>query len=350
MTFGASLPTNGQNRRRVLLQLGAAMGAVLLAEKLLAQPQDKIKVAAVYSVPIIQSWVSRVHHALVLAQSRGEIEYVYSENIAASHYEAKLRQYANKGVQLIVGEAFESDAHAYQVAKDYPDIAFLIGSTNRPQQPNLAVFNNYIHEPTYLTGMIAGGLSQTGTIGLIASYAIPTANCLLHAFMDGVREINPDARFLVTFTHAHFDPPKARQAAFSQIDQGADVIYTEHVSAAQAAQQRGKLMIASMVDAQPLYPETIVASAVWDMGPTIERALTMVKRGTFKADDYGKYSQMRYQGATLAPLGTFEDKVPSALMARVRARQQTMLDGRFTIKPNDTPPQTSAPLTQISGK
>src|SRR5690606_28533523 len=91
MTFGVSLPTNGQNRRRVLLQLGAAMGAVLLAEKLLAQPQDKIKVAAVYSVPLVHPWVSRVHPALVRAQSRGEIEYLYSENIAASHYETKLR-------------------------------------------------------------------------------------------------------------------------------------------------------------------------------------------------------------------------------------------------------------------
>src|SRR5690606_5738183 len=117
-----------------------------------------------------------------------------------------------------------------------------------------------------------------------------------------------------------------------------------------AVQQRGKLMIGSIINAQAQYPDTIVASAVWDVEPTIERALTMIKRGTFKADDYGKYSQMRYQGATLAPLGTFQDKIPSALVARVQARQQTMLDGRFTIKRNDTAPQASLAPAQTSGK
>src|SRR3546814_4505185 len=61
---------------------------------------------------------------------------------------------------------------------------------------------------------------------------------------------------------------------------------------------------------QPQYPDTVVVSALWNMEPTIERALTMVRRGTFKADDYGKYSQMRYQGSMLAPLGTFADKLP----------------------------------------
>lgn len=351
MTIGASLPTTEQTRRRALLQLGAAVGAILIAGKLQAQTGVKIKVAAVYTVPIVQPWVSRVHTALVLARSRGEIDYLYSENVAPEKYEATMRKYAQQGVQLIIGEAFAGESGIYRVAKDYPNIAFLVGSTNRPQQPNLSVFNNYIQEPVYLAGMIAGGMSQSGTIGLVACDPIPGINRLLHAFMDGVREINPDAKFLVTFLHSRFDPLKAKQAAFAQIDQGADVLYAEHVGAAEAAEQRGKLIISNIVDMQAQYPDTVVASAIWDMEPTIERALTMVRRGTFKADDYGKYSQMRYQGAMLAPLGTFKDKVPSALIARVETRQQTMLDGRFTIKLNDAPlPPAGHSPTQASGK
>src|SRR3546814_14571297 len=93
---------------------------------------------------------------------------------------------------------------------------------------------------------------------------------------------------------------------------------------------------------QPQYPDTVVVSALWNMEPTIERALTMVRRGTFKADDYGKYSQMRYQGSMLAPLGTFADKLPDELTVRVRARQKAILDGTFSVKINDNPPQSSA--------
>jgi len=351
MTFRTALPTPVQTRR-TLLRFGVAVGAVLATGQLRAQITDKVKVAAVYPVPIGQPWVSRVHKALVMAQHRGEITYVYSENVSASDYAATLRKYAKQGVQLIISEAFDAEAetNTRRVANDYPEIAFLVGSANRPQQPNFAVFDNYIQEPIYLTGMIAGGLSQTGIIGLVAGYPVPKINRLLHAFMDGVREINPDAKFLVTFVQSWFDPLKATHAALAQIDQGADVLFAERLGVAEAAQQRGKLVIGCTMDTQPQYPDTVVTSAIWDVEPTMERALTMVKRGTFKADDYGKYSQMRYEGAMLAPLGTFQHKVPSALMNRVLARQQTILDGSFTIKPNQTPPQTSASPVQTSGK
>src|SRR3546814_7759967 len=112
-----------------------------------------------------------------------------------------------------------------------------------------------------------------------------------------LREINPVARFYVAFIGSSFDPPKARQAAFDMIDQGVDMLYAERFGVAEAAQERGKLAIGNVGDTQPQYPDTVVASALWNMEPTIERALTMVKRGTFKADDYGKHSKMRYQGS-----------------------------------------------------
>lgn len=324
--------------RRVLLKLGTAIAAMMATGNLRAQANGGVvKVAAVFNTPLDQPWVARVHEALMQAQQRGEIDYVYAENVAKSAYEKTLREHADAGAQLIVSAAFQNEQRIYQVAKDYPNIAFLVGSSDRPQQSNVAVFDNHIHEPTYLTGMVAGGMSQTGIISLIAGYPIPRTNRLLHAFMDGAREINPDAKFLVTFIQTWFGPVKARQAAFTHIDQGADVLYAERLGVAEAARERGKLIVGSNIDMKAQYPDTVIASAIWEVGPTIERALTMVKRGTFKADDYGKYSQMRYQGAALSSLGTSERKIPTALIALVQARHQTILDGSFTIKLNDAP-------------
>ena len=111
---------------------------------------------------------------------------------------------------------------------------------------------------------------------------------------------------------------------------------------AEAAQERGKLAIGNVVDTQPQYPDTVVASALWNMEPTLERALTMVRRGTFKADDYGMYSQMRYQGSMLSSLGTFEGKLPGGLVASIEARQKSILDGSFSIRVNDNPPRSTA--------
>lgn len=353
MTFRSSLST-ARRTRRILLQQSAALGALLVTGKLWAQPPAPVvRVAAAYPVPVGQQWVSCIHKALATTEDRGEIDYTYSENISLADYEAALRQYGEQGMHLIVGEAFHDEALTRQIALDYPDTAFLMGSSGRPQHPNFSVFNSYIEEPTYLTGMIAGGLTQTGIIGLVGAHPTGNVNRLMHAFMDGVYEINPDAQFLISFTNSRFDPRKARQTAFAMIDRGADVLYAERVGVAEAAKQRGKLVIGNIIDSQRQFPDTVVASALWDMAPTIERALTMVKRGTFHADDYGKYSQMRYEGAMFAPSRTLEGKLPGALLARVQARHRTILDGSFTIKLNDKPltaTNLAAIPLQTSGK
>lgn len=338
-----SLPAACGIARRGLLKLAAAAaGALLLSAGAQAQAPAKTKVAAIYTVPVEQQWVSRIHKALTAARDRGEIEYTFSENVTNADYERVMRQYAEQGNKLVVGEAFAVEAAARKVAKDYPQTAFLMGSSGKPQQPNFSVFDNYIQEPAYLTGMIAAGMSKTGKIGLVGGYPIPEVNRLMQAFIEGAKEINPKTEFTVTFIGSWFDPPKAKEAAFAMIDKGADVLYAERFGVSDAAKERGKLAIGNVIDTQPQYPETVVASALWSMEPTIDEALKQVKASTFKAADFGQYSLMKYKGSSLAPLGTFESKIPADLIAKVQARQKAILDGSFSVQVNDKEPKSSA--------
>ena len=307
-----------------------------------ALAQAKLKVAAVYTVPFEQQWVSRIHTALKAAEARGEIEYKATENVANADYERVMREYATAGNQLIVGEAFAVEGAARKVAKDFPKTAFLMGSSGKPQAPNFSVFDNYIQEPAYLTGMIAGGMTKTGKIGLVGGFPIPEVNRLMHAFMEGAKEVNPKAEFTVTFINSWFDPPKAKEATFAMIDKGADVLYAERFGVSDAAKEKGKLAIGNVINTQPQYPDTVVASALWDMAPTIDLALKHVKGGTFKAEDYGPYSMMKHKGSSLSPLGTFEAKVPADLKAKVKAKEADILAGKFTVKVDDSQPKSTA--------
>ena len=88
--------------RRALVAGAAALG---VAAPALAQAR-KIKVAAIYTVPVEQQWVSRIHKAINAAVARGEAEYAWSENVSNSDYERVMREYAQKGADLVVGEAF----------------------------------------------------------------------------------------------------------------------------------------------------------------------------------------------------------------------------------------------------
>ena len=307
-----------------------------------ALAQAKLKVAAVYTVPFEQQWVSRIHTALKAAEARGEIEYKATENVANADYERVMREYATAGNQLIVGEAFAVEGAARKVAKDFPKTAFLMGSSGKPQAPNFSVFDNYIQEPAYLTGMIAGGMTQTNKIGLVGGFPIPEVNRLMHAFMAGAKEVNPKVEFTVTFINSWFDPPKAKEATFAMIDKGADVLYAERFGVSDAAKEKGKLAIGNVINTQPQYPDTVVASALWDMAPTIDLALKHVKGGTFKAEDYGPYSMMKHKGSSLSPLGTFEAKVPAEIKAKVKAREADILAGKFTVKVDDSQPKSTA--------
>jgi len=327
-------------RRHALL--GTLAAAALAATAVPAQAQNKLKVAAIYTVPVEQQWVSRIDKALKAAAARGEIEYVFSENVSNADYERVMRGYAEKGNVLVVGESFAVEDAARKVAKDYPKVAFLMGSSKGPQAPNFSVFDNYIQEPAYLSGMVAGGMTKSNKIGMVGGFPIPEVNRLMNAFMAGALEVNPKVEFMVTFINSWFDPPKAKEAAFAMIDKGADVMYAERFGVSDAAKEKGKFAIGNVINTQDKYPDTVVASALWNMEPTIDLALKQVKDGKFKAEDFGPYSTMKYKGSELAPLGTFAKKVPADIVAKVEAKQKAILGGTFTVKVDDSQPKPTA--------
>ena len=324
------------------LTLCAAAVAATVGFSLPAWAQTKTKAAAIYTVPVEQQWVSRIDKALKAAAARGEIEYVFSENVSNADYERVMRGYAEKGNTVIFGESFAVEAAARKVAKDYPKTSFLLGSSGKPQEPNFSVFDNFIQEPAYLTGMIAGGMTKTNKIGMVGGFPTPEVNRLMNAFMAGAKETNPKVEFMVIFINSWFDPPKAKEAAFAMIDKGADLLYAERFGVSDAAKEKGKLAIGNVINTQDKYPDTVVASALWNMEPTIDLALKQVKDGQFKAADFGIYSTMKWKGSELAPLGTFEKKVPAEIMAKVQAKQKAILDGSFVVKVDDSQPKPTA--------
>ena len=337
MTKAVFTPT----RRGLLLSAGAA--ALALAMPRAARAQDPIKIAGIYTVPVEQQWVSRIHIAAEAAKAAGGVDYTYTENVANTDYPRVMREYCESGVTLILGEIFGVEAEAREVAAEYPDVKFLMGSSLMPDEavPNLAVFDNYIQDASYLSGIIAGAMTTTGNIGMVGGFPIPEVNRLMNAFMAGVRETRADAKFQVSFIGSWFDPPKAKETAFAMIDGGADLLYAERFGVSDAAKEKGKLAIGNVIDTQADYPDTVVASALWHFEPTLTAALEAIKAGSFKADNYGVYSQMKAGGCSLAPLGTFAGKVPEAALKLAAKKEAAIKDGSFTVAMDDSEPKSS---------
>jgi basic membrane protein A and related proteins len=328
------------SRRKLMVGAGTLALAASLPSRLLAA--DPVKMAGIYTVPVEQQWVSRIHQAAEAAKAAGQVDYTFTENVANTDYPRVMREYCEAGVKLIVGEIFGAEAEAREVCAEYPDVAFLLGSSFLPdgKNPNLAVFDNYIQDAAYLSGIIAGSLTK-GNIGMVGGFPIPEVNRLMNAFMAGAREMNKDIKFQVAFIGSWFDPPKAKETAFAMIDGGADLMYAERFGVSDAAKERKVLAIGNVIDTQKDYPETVVASALWHFEPTLQKAIAAVQAGAFKADNYGIYSTMKEGGCSLAPLGTFEGKVPEAAMKLVTEKTEAIKSGAFTVEVNDNEPKSS---------
>jgi basic membrane lipoprotein Med (substrate-binding protein (PBP1-ABC) superfamily) len=328
-------------RRTALALIGAGAGASVLGVR--PAFAETIRVAGIYTQPIQQKWDARLHLALVAAREAGEIEYSFSEKVANTDYIRVLREYAESGVKLIVGEAFGISREARQVADEYPEVAFLMGDPFQPHGSNFAVFDNYIHEPCYLMGILAGSMTTSNRIGMVGGYPIGEVNRLFHAFIEGARSVNPEVEFKVTFIGSWYDPPKAKEAAFAQIEAGVDVLYAERAGVVDAAREKGIIAFGNVNDMnqEENGTDVVVTSALWDMTAAIAHAIGRVKEGSFAAEDYREWTMMQRGGASLAPYYEFEDRVPADAKARVEEVQAQILAGDFTVTINDEEPKST---------
>ena len=304
---------------------------------------DTITVVGVYTQSVEQKWDARLHEALSAAESRGEIEYVFSEKVANADYLRVLRGYAERGVALIVGETFGIGREARTLADDYPSVAFLMGDSGAPHGANFAVFDNYLHEPCYLMGILAGAMTEANRIGMVGGYPIGEVNRLFHAFMNGARSVNPAVEFKVTFIDSWYDPPRAKAAALAQVEAGIDVLFAERAGVVEAARERGILAFGNVNDMnkEENGENAVVTSALWDMRPAIDHAIGLVKAGRFEAADYREWSTMRRGGARLAPYYEFEDRTPAAAKTRVAEVAADILAGRYVVEINDEEPRST---------
>lgn len=301
-------------------------------------------VYGVFATPLEEPWDGAIHAALNEAAAKGEIEYKHIDNLAtADAMERGLRDIAtNAKPDAIVGDAFAAEEAVRKVAAEFPKIPFAFGSGEKPQAPNLSVFDNWLQDPAYLAGMLAGGLTKTDTIGVVGAMPIPEVNRIVNAFVQGAKATNPKATVKVSFINSFFDPATAKQAAQAQLSAGADVLFAERDGVIAAAKEADVPVIGMMVDQKEEAPKNVVTSLVWHMLPTIEAVIAQAKSSP-QATDLGTFSLMKEKGSELAAINTdIVGGVPDDLLKKVEAQKAQILDGSFT-----TPVDESAPAGSI---
>lgn len=149
--------------------------------------------------------------------------------------EPAMRAFAEKNFDLIIGIGFAQGPIMNRVASDYPNIKFaivdgvILDKDGNPL-PNVASLVFREHEGSYLVGMIAAEKSKSGVLGFVGGMDIPLIHRFKTGYEEGAKSINPNIKVLENYVgvtdHAWNDPGKGQELALSQIQNGADVIFT----------------------------------------------------------------------------------------------------------------------------
>jgi basic membrane protein A and related proteins len=264
----------------------------------------------------------------------------FKDNVPIPDIEMTLRDYANKGYDLIIAQGFEWGNPAVKVGKDYPNTKFVV-FTGLANSTNVASIFPMQQEGTYFLGALAAKMSKTGVIGFVGGERYPNLINIFEGYKQGARDINPNIKVLETYLDDWDNSTKGKIAALSQInDGGADLLLhvadTSGHGVIQAAKENGVYAFGAISDQNKLAPNTVLTSFVLDVEKAFDRAVKMVQTGNFSGQIF-KPGLEAGKGALgdgivyLAPFHGLEDKVPEEVKVKLEELKQGIINGTIIV-------------------
>jgi basic membrane protein A len=284
-----------------------------------------INVGFVYVTPIGDGGWSYAHN-----QARLEIEKM--DGVKTSYVEAVkegpdservMLNMARKGYDVVFATSFGYMDPMLKVAKQFPDASFMHCSGFKTAD-NMGNYFGRMYQARYLSGMVAGAMTKSNTLGYVAAFPIPEVIRGINAFTLGAQAMNPDVTVRVVWTKTWYDPATEKEAAKSLLDVGADVIaqHQDSPGPQEAAQEKGVYSIGYNSDMSAFAPKAHLTAPIWNWGPFYVKTIEKVKAGTWKAESV--WPGIAEGIVDLAPMS---DMVPKDVQAKVMAQKDAIKGG-----------------------
>jgi simple sugar transport system substrate-binding protein len=251
-----------------------------------APKPDPVKVAWVYIGPVGDAGWTFMHdqgRKAVEAALGDKVKTTFVEKVAYGDGERVFRDLASQGHKLIFATSFGYMDAMLKVAGEFPDVKFE-HATGYKTAANMNVYDARFYHDAYVSGIIAGGMTKTNTLGFVGSFPIPEVLRNINAYTLGAQSVNPKIKTRVVWIGSWFDPEKEGAAAQELINQGADVLLqnTDSTAVLQTAAKNKKFAFGWDSDMSAVAPEAHLASNVVDWGPYYKKTVTALLDGTWK--------------------------------------------------------------------
>lgn len=221
------------------------------------------------------------------AQEDFDIEINVIESNTMTDYTPNLSSMAEQGYDLVFGIGFLFEDSMKEVSSMYPDVKFGIVDAV-VDAPNVVSITFDEHKGSFLAGVVAGLRTETDHVGYIGGMETSLIKKFEAGFRAGVKAVNPDASVSIAYTGAFDDPQAGKELAFTQFDQGADVIY--HASGAcgigviKAANERGLFAIGVDSPQNSLAPSSVLTSMIKKVDNAVYQEVKRMVNDNFEAE------------------------------------------------------------------
>lgn len=268
-------------------------------------------------------WNTSAVNGLQMIKDTYGAETQFIEGLSQSDFEEMFRSFASEGYDVIFGHGYEFGDAAMKVAPEFPDVKFIITSTNIHQEPNLASMNTLPSEMGLIQGTAAAYATKSNIIGAIGGMSIPSITDPLNTFAAGAKAVNPDIKVILNLTGDFEDAAKAKEVAQAFIEQGADVIMLDADAAGlgvlEAVKGTGVLAIPSIANQNDLAPENCLLSGICDVPKGMLYVFSQIVEGKFAPTFYklGADTGCVYYEPNEAIYGTYLDEAAQAAVEDV---------------------------------
>ena len=233
---------------------------------------EPLKIAFAYVGPVGDGGWTFAHD-----NARKALEKEYGDKIVTSFVESVpesadaervIRDMAGQGNKLIFGTTFGYMEPMLKVAADNPEVKFE-HATGYKTAPNMRTYDSRTYEGAYMAGVIAGRMTKSNTLGVVASIPIPEVIRNINSFTLGAQSSNPNIKTKVVWVNEWFNPPKETEAATALINGGADILFqnTDSSAVLQTAEKMGKRGFGWDSDMTAYGPKAHLGSAIINWAP-----------------------------------------------------------------------------------
>ena len=308
-----------------------------------APKPEPLKIAFAYVGPVGDGGWTFAHDNARKALEKefgDKIKTSFAENVPESaDAERVIRDMATQGNKLIFGTTFGYMEPMLKIAPDFKDVKFE-HATGFKTADNMRTYDSRTYEGAYMAGIIAGKMTKSNTLGVVASIPIPEVIRNINSFTLGAQSVNPKVKTKVVWVNGWFDPPKETEAATSLMNGGADVLFqnTDSPAVLKAAEAKGKRAFGWDSDMTAYGPKAHLASAVINWSPYYIKATKEALDGSWKGGT-GVWWGVK-EGAI--DIVSIAEDVPADIKTKVADVKKGLADGTYVI--------WKGPITDNKGK